>query len=168
MVAKQPAGHLGLPMDDPENPMNWPLGRRIYTSAAAFLAAFAVAFGATSIAIGMPKLAADYPRDTPERLVLGFSIVFLGVATAPIHTPHVSERVGRKPIYLASLALFLLCAISTGLQMFNRNFGGVLALRFFAGVFGGPCLVLIEGTFAGGSPVEQILSVGRTTSANKE
>ena len=77
--------------------------------------------------------------------VFGFSIIFLGIASAPLHTPHISERLGRKPVYLASLPLFAICIIGVG---FQKTFGGVMALRFLAGVFGGPCLVLIEGTFA--------------------
>ena len=77
--------------------------------------------------------------------VLGFSIFFIGVATAPIHTPHLAELFGRKYFYLASVFLFSLCILGVG---FQQSFRGVLALRFLAGVFGGPCLVLIEGTFA--------------------
>ena len=67
------------------------------------------------------------------------------MATAPIHTPHLSERFGRKPIYLVSLFLFAICVLGVG---FQKTFSGVLGLRFLAGMFGGPCLVLIEGTFA--------------------
>lgn len=43
--------------------------------------------------------------------------------------------------------LFVLCA---GLA---QNFATLAACRFFAGLFGGPCLVLIEGTFADVWPV---------------
>ena len=77
--------------------------------------------------------------------VVGYSIVFLGVATAPIHTPHLAERVGRKPVYLVSLFIFSLFVLGGG---YAKTFSGVLATRFFAGFFGGPSLVLIEGTFA--------------------
>ena len=77
--------------------------------------------------------------------VVGFSIVFLGVATAPIHTPHLVELFGRKPVYLVSFFIFSMFVLGGA---FAKSFSTVLATRFFAGVFGGPSLVLIEGTFA--------------------
>lgn len=76
---------------------------------------------------------------------LGFSIIFFGIFFAPIVTPHITERFGRKPVYIVSIILFGFCILGVGL---SPTFSGVLALRFLAGLFGGPCLVLIEGTFA--------------------
>lgn len=76
---------------------------------------------------------------------LGFTMPFFGVILAPIYTPHLSERFGRRPIYLASLPLFSLCVVVIGA---TSSFSTLLAFRFLAGLFGGPCLVLIEGTFA--------------------
>ena len=77
--------------------------------------------------------------------ILGFSIMFFGIAFSPIWVPHASERVGRKPVYLVSMFLFALFIIGVGVA---NNFSTVLAMRFLAGFFGGPPLVLIEGTFA--------------------
>jgi len=74
-----------------------------------------------------------------------FSLYLVGVAFAPIYTPHITERFGRAPVYLVSLpicALFLLGASRA------QSIGALAVLRFFAGLGGGPCLVLIEGTFA--------------------
>lgn len=77
--------------------------------------------------------------------VLGLSLNLLGIAFAPIVTPHLSERVGRSKIYLGSLFIFALFIIGAGT---SNSFGALAVCRFFAGFFGGPCLVLIEGTFA--------------------
>lgn len=77
--------------------------------------------------------------------IVPFSIYFVGIAFAPVWTPHVTEKFGRSPVYLVSLplcALFLL-----GVSRI-QTFGGLVVLRFLAGFCGGPCLVLIEGTFA--------------------
>lgn len=76
---------------------------------------------------------------------LGLSLYLLGIASAPIITPHLSERVGRSPVYLVSLPLFALFILGAG---YSKSFGALAVCRFFAGFFGGPCLVLIEGTFA--------------------
>lgn len=76
---------------------------------------------------------------------LGLSLFLLGSAFAPITTPHLSEKFGRSPVYLVSLPLFALFTLGAG---YSNSFGALAACRFFAGFFGGPCLVLIEGTFA--------------------
>ncbi|KAL8783674.1 MAG: hypothetical protein Q9213_004468 [Squamulea squamosa] len=77
--------------------------------------------------------------------VLGLSLPLFAIAFAPIITPHLSERYGRSPVYLVSLPIFALFILGAG---YSKSFGALLVCRFFAGFFGGPCLVLIEGTFA--------------------
>ena len=77
--------------------------------------------------------------------VLGFSVFFFGVFFAPIYTPHLSERYGRTVIYLISIFLCGLFHLGAGL---SQNYASLVICRFFAGLTGGPCLVLIEGTFA--------------------
>lgn len=77
--------------------------------------------------------------------ILGLSLYLLGIAFAPITTPHLSERLGRSVVYLISLPVFGLFLVGAGA---SHNFATLAACRFFAGFFGGPCLVLIEGTFA--------------------
>lgn len=80
-----------------------------------------------------------------EKAIAGFSLYLFGIAFAPIYTPHLSERYGRVPVYMVSLPLWMLSVLGTGLA---QNFETVAVCRFFAGLVGGPCLVLIEGTFA--------------------
>ncbi|KAL9009077.1 MAG: hypothetical protein Q9173_005863 [Seirophora scorigena] len=77
--------------------------------------------------------------------VLGLSLNLLGIAFAPITTPHLSERFGRSSVYLVSLPIFALFILGAG---YSKSFAALAVCRFFAGFFGGPCLVLIEGTFA--------------------
>ena len=77
--------------------------------------------------------------------VLGLSLNLLGIMFAPVITPHLSERFGRSPVYFASIPLFALFTVGAGA---SKSFASLAVCRFFAGFFGGPCLVLIEGTFA--------------------
>lgn len=87
--------------------------------------------------------------------ILGYVNPFFGVFFAPILTPHLAEKHGRRPIYTASFSLFTLCVLVVGLA---PNFSTILAFRFLAGFFGGPCLILIEGTFADLWTAERTLS----------
>ena len=84
-------------------------------------------------------------RVSQQVSVLGFSLPIFGIFFAPIYTPHLSERYGRNLIYLTALALFALFTLGTGLA---QNFATIAICRFLAGFFGGPIVVLIEGTFA--------------------
>jgi MFS transporter, DHA1 family, multidrug resistance protein len=77
--------------------------------------------------------------------ILGFALFFWGVAFAPVYTPHLAERLGRSVIYFASTFLFAIFTLGVG---WSQTFASICVLRFFAGLCGGPCLVLIEGTFA--------------------
>ncbi|GAM84757.1 hypothetical protein ANO11243_027580 [Dothideomycetidae sp. 11243] len=151
----KPTGGLGhsLPLDDPENPQNWPLAKKVYTSAASMAAAFAVAFAATIYTAGLKEIIMRF-QVSMTVAILGFSLFLIGVAFSPIHTPHLSERFGRRIVYLISLPLCALFLIGTGTA---QNFAILAVCRFFAGLCGGPCLVLIEGTFADlWSPVKTV------------
>lgn len=79
------------------------------------------------------------------KAISGFSLYLFGIFFAPIYTPHIAERHGRSTIYLVSI---FCCGVLHVAASFARSFAGLAVCRFLAGLFGGPCLVLIEGTFA--------------------
>ncbi|MCJ1265212.1 hypothetical protein MMC22_005087 [Lobaria immixta] len=136
-------GHA-MSHQDPDNPHNWPLYRRVYASAVSYAFGFVVAFGITSYTAGIPGLMNEF-NVSMTVAILGFSLNLLGIAFAPIMTPHITERLGRSPVYLASLPLFSLFILGASR---SHSYSSLAFCRFFAGFFGGPCFVLIEGTFA--------------------
>ena len=77
--------------------------------------------------------------------IIPFSIYLVGIAFAPIHTPHWSERFGRVPVYYVSLPFCALFILGGSL---SPTFAGLCICRFLAGFCGGPTLVVIEGTYA--------------------
>lgn len=85
------------------------------------------------------------PNYLPIGPISGFSVYIFGIFFAPIWTPHVTERIGRSIFYLTALPLCGLFLLGAG---FSGSFAGVAILRFLAGFTGGPCVVLLEGTFA--------------------
>ena len=143
-MAPAAAGHAALAMDDPENPQNWPLWKKLYTSLTVFIIVFTLLYATTTLAPAVPALPMALVT-TPRLANLAFSAPFFGVFFAPLYTPHLSERLGRKPIYLISVTLFFVVIANIGLA---SNIKSVIALRFLAGLTGGPTAVLIEGTFA--------------------
>lgn len=102
------------------------------------------AFGITCYTAGIQPIIEEF-NITMTQAILGLSLYLFGIAFAPIWTPHVTERTGRSLVYLFSLPACGICLIGAG---FSHSFAGVAVCRFLAGLTGGPCLVLIEGTFA--------------------
>ncbi|KAJ4004825.1 hypothetical protein NW766_011559 [Fusarium irregulare] len=136
-------GH-NLSPTDPDSPMSWPFIQKAYVSAVAFFFVFTIMYGTTTYTAAISAIPEAY--DISQRTaILGFTLPFFGVFFAPIYTPHLAERYGRRPIYFMSFPLFLMCVIVIGLA---TKASTLLAFRFLAGYFGGPCVVLIEGTFA--------------------
>ncbi|EXJ70698.1 uncharacterized protein A1O5_05688 [Cladophialophora psammophila CBS 110553] len=133
-----------MPASDPDNPQNWPLHRKVYVSFASFAFAFAVAFGLTSYTVAVGDVVAEF-NVSMTLAIAPFSLYLVGIAFAPVYTPHVTERFGRAPVYFVSLPICALFLLGTSRA---QSIGALAVLRFFAGLGGGPCLVLIEGTFA--------------------
>lgn len=102
------------------------------------------AFGATAYTAGISEVMEKFDVSMTVA-ILGLSLYLLGIVFAPITTPHLSEAFGRSTVYMISIPVFSLFILGAGL---SQNFAGIAACLFFAGFFGGPCLVLIEGTFA--------------------
>lgn len=137
---------------DLECPMNWPLHRKLYTSLAAWLFVVAFVCGLTCYTAGLNEVVADFnfnpdnnPAFIPVAAISGFSVYLFGIFFAPIVTPHIVERIGRSIVYLTAAPLCAVFLLGAG---FAQSFAAVAVLRFLAGLFGGPIIVNIEGTFA--------------------
>ncbi|KAG8525999.1 uncharacterized protein KY384_000761 [Bacidia gigantensis] len=137
------AGHNMHP-DDPDNPQNAPLFHKIHASLSSSAFAFMILFGATAYTSSLAGVQARFSVSMTVS-ILPFSLYFWGIAFAPIYTPHVSERYGRRPVYLVSLPLFAIFILGASV---SQSFAALCITRFLAGLAGGPCVVLIEGTFA--------------------
>jgi MFS transporter, DHA1 family, multidrug resistance protein len=98
----------------------------------------------TSFSTGISEVITMFGT-TRELANFSFTIMFLGIAFAPVWVPHATERFGRAPVYLATIPFFALFTLGVSEA---KNVSTILVCRFFSGFFGGPSLVLIEGTFA--------------------
>lgn len=77
--------------------------------------------------------------------LLGLSVYTLGLGFGPVFSAPLSEKHGRKIVYLTSSPLFMLFTLGAG---FSKNIGSLLVCRFFAGVTGSPALAVGAGTNA--------------------
>jgi MFS family permease len=90
--------------------------------------------------------------------LVGLSIFVLGLAFGPVIAAPISEKFGRRIVYLTTFPLFALFILGSG---FAKNFQTLVICRFFAGVFGSPALSIGGGTNV---DIWQPLMRGRATS----
>ncbi|KAG0641471.1 MFS multidrug transporter-like protein [Tuber brumale] len=130
--------------NDPENPRSWPMFKKCYHTLVPALFSFAVTYGTSICTPGVPQIISHF-HVSRTAAYLPLSLCSLGLAFGPVLGAPISETYGRKAVYLGTFPISLLFSIGAAL---SRNFGTLLACRFFAGVFGSPTLALGAGTIA--------------------
>ena len=130
--------------NDPENPLNWSLSKRMYHTTVPGLMGFIVTLGSSIYTPGLPEIQDEFHVSSTVAL-LGLSLYVLGLAFGPVLAAPLSETLGRKAVYLISLPLASLFTLGAG---FSHTFASLIICRFFAGFFGSPTLAVGAGTNA--------------------
>ncbi|KAH8692333.1 major facilitator superfamily domain-containing protein [Talaromyces proteolyticus] len=124
--------------EDTANPHNWSNLRRALLALLICFYTFVVYLSSaiyTSSTQGvMEKFGVSNLKAT-----LGLAMYVLGYGVGPLLFSPLSEipRIGRSPIYIITMGLFVVLSIPTALV---NNFAGLIVLRFLQGFFGSPCL----------------------------
>lgn len=118
--------------DDPENPHLWSLWYKGLTVAAMSLGATVVSLSSTLYTSGIPGLQEDFHVSEIVAL-LGVTTYLLGMGIGSIIFAPLSELVGRRPVYIVSMIIFLLLLLPGALA---QSIASVLVSRFFGGFFG--------------------------------
>ncbi|KAL3492104.1 MFS general substrate transporter [Aspergillus germanicus] len=121
-----------LVSDDPENPRYWPFWYKSLTVITISLGATVVSLFSTVYTSGIPGLEDEFGTSKIVAL-LGVPTYLLGMAIGTIVSAPLSEVVGRRPVYLVSMALFLVLVLPSALA---HNIEAILIGRFFGGLFG--------------------------------
>jgi MFS family permease len=140
---------------DPTNPHNYSLATRITATLIVSALGFAVGAASSIESAVLPQNSAALGvSEVVASLATG--IYLLGFAAGSLVSGPLSEIVGRNAVYLASLTLFMIFIMASGLA---PNIGAQLAFRFLAGVFGCPPLTCAGGTIADlWNPLEKTLT----------
>lgn len=130
--------------DDPENPQTWGFWYKAYLSI----------FGATlvlnstftsSAPNGISAAMMEYFSFSQEVATLTISLWVAGYCLGPLIWGPMSERIGRRPVFLLSIFMYTIwnigCALST-------NTAQILVFRFLGGVFGAAPLTNSGGIIA--------------------
>jgi DHA1 family multidrug resistance protein-like MFS transporter len=124
--------------DDAANPQNWTNGKRLGVSVLICLYTFVVYTTSAIYTSSQPGIQKDFGVGAIESS-LGLSLYVLGYGVGPLVFSPLSEipRIGRNPVYVATMVLFVILSIPTA---FVQNYPGLMVLRFLTGFFGSPCL----------------------------
>ncbi|KAH0427132.1 hypothetical protein CcaCcLH18_09879 [Colletotrichum camelliae] len=125
---------------DPENPLNWSLSKKTFATFQICLLTIAIYIGSAIYAAGVADVSRVFGV-SPVAGVLGLTLFVAEYGLGPMVWSPISEapQIGRNPVYIGSIALFVLLQIPTVLSV---NFGMLLAFRFITGFVGSPVLAV--------------------------
>jgi MFS family permease len=161
--------------DDPKNPMNWTLQRKlIITSCISIitLLTYVVAtlmmlkghnrltlayfffrpLGSSMFAPGVPQVMRDFKSDNIYLASFVVSVYLLGYSFGPLLIAPLSEMYGRAPLYTACNFLFTIFNVACALA---PNKAALIVFRLFAGLAGSCPLTIGAGTLADMIPPER-------------
>lgn len=130
--------------DDPENPQNWPLPKKLYHAGVTAMLSFVVTYGSSTYSPGIEQVADEF-NVSKTVATLGLSLYVLGLALGPMLSAGLSETYGRRVVYIYCTPVSLLFTIGAGL---SRGIASLLACRFLAGAIGAGPLAVGAGTNA--------------------
>lgn len=118
--------------DDPYRPINWPLKKKIITTALYGTATMTATFASAVFSPGIPQISQDF-HISSEVSTLGLSLLLVGFGLGPLLWAPLSEVYGRKTAVLIPLFFSGIFAFATATA---KDIQTVMISRFFAGFFG--------------------------------
>ncbi|KAF2770198.1 MFS general substrate transporter [Teratosphaeria nubilosa] len=141
--------------DDPLNPQTWSYAGRVPCTL--MIAAIGCVVGlASSIDSSTIPQFAEYFHVSQVVASLGTALFLIGLGCgAPIAGP-ISETVGRNPVYVVTLALYMIFVMASAL---SPNIGAYFAFRFIAGLFGSTPITCAGGSISDlWNPLERVFA----------
>ncbi|KAJ9218408.1 hypothetical protein DTO027B5_6561 [Paecilomyces variotii] len=128
--------------DDPENPHNWGIWKKAYTTSIPGLMGLAVTFGSSVYSPSYAEVAERFQISNTVAL-LPITLYTYGLACGPVIAAPLSETYGRRFIYIFCMPLSLMFTLGAGL---SQNLASLLICRLLAGILGSPPLAVGAGT----------------------
>ncbi|KAF3764107.1 benomyl/methotrexate resistance protein [Cryphonectria parasitica EP155] len=124
--------------DDPANPQNWSRPKKFFVTFEICFLTFSVYIGSAIFSSSITDVETVFGV-SQVAATLGLTLFVAGYAVGPMIWAPLSEipQIGRNPVYIITLALFVVLQVPTALAV---NFGMLLAFRFLTGFIGSPSL----------------------------
>ncbi|KAF9735260.1 hypothetical protein PMIN06_000656 [Paraphaeosphaeria minitans] len=124
-----------------DSPLDWPETRKNMTIYFSCFITALTAFSAGSYSPGVGQMTEEWHVSSVAAFV-GITTFTCGFGVAPMILAPFSEINGRRPVFIASGILFVICQLCTGL---TQSYAGMLVVRFFAGVGGSTFSTMVGG-----------------------
>ncbi|RPA98856.1 MFS general substrate transporter [Choiromyces venosus 120613-1] len=118
---------------DPKNPVNWSLPRKIGILFLISMQYLMVVFYSTSYLSGTRGMMKEFDIPHKTDVTLGLTTYQIGLAFGPLLLAPMSELFGRRPVYQISMGLFCILILPA---CFAKNLQTILVSRFFAAFVG--------------------------------
>ncbi|KAL1301856.1 hypothetical protein AAFC00_006041 [Neodothiora populina] len=124
--------------NDPQDPQNWSLRKKIFVTFNICLLTFSIYIGSAIYTSGLMGITQTFGISQTVA-ILGLTLYVLGYGLGPMIWSPISEipYFGRSPIYLGTLFVFVFFNFGV---VYAQNLGMLLAFRFLTGFFGSPVL----------------------------
>ena len=119
-------------------PLNWSLFKKVFVTFEICLLTFSVYIGSAIYSAGTETVVKDFGV-SQTKATLGLTLFVAGYGLGPMIFAPMSEipQIGRNPIYIGTLAVFVILQVPTALA---TNFAMLLCFRFLTGFIGSPVL----------------------------
>ena len=124
-----------------DSPFTWPTSRKTFTTCLSCAVTAVTAYTAGSYSPPSQAMS-DYFGVSQIAIYVGITTFTTGFAMAPMILAPFSEINGRKPVFIASGILFVICQLCCAI---TRSYPGMLLARFFAGVGGSTFSTMVGG-----------------------
>ena len=150
-------------LKDYVSPFTWSSSRKTFTTWLSCAVTVVTAYTAGSYSPPSQQMS-DYWGVSQLVIFLGISTFAFGFGVAPMVLAPFSEINGRKPVFVATGVLFVLCQLCCAV---TRSFPGMLLARFFAGVGGSTFSTMVGGVVSDIYHAEGILELRRFNLGHK-
>ncbi|RAQ57180.1 MFS transporter [Aspergillus flavus] len=143
------------PENDPMNPRDWSFGKRLMVTIVVSFMGVIVGWSSSIDSGIIPQYAEEFGVSVVVAS-LPTGLFLVGFGTGAVMSGPFSETVGRNPIYIITLIVFMLLLVGAGLA---QNLAGQLVSRTLAGIFAATPLACAGGTIADvWTPEEQVFT----------
>ena len=139
------------------SPFTWSSSRKTFITWLSCAVTVATAYTAGSYSPPAQQMS-DYWGVSQTAIYVGITTFTLGFGIAPMFLAPFSELNGRKPVFVATGMLFVLCQLCCAV---TRSYPGMLLSRFFVGVGGSTFSTMVGGVLSDIYHTEGILQTWR-------
>jgi multidrug resistance protein len=140
---------------DTLNPHNWSYTTRIFATIMIAWIGFIVGFASSVDSAALTQAAEEFGvSEVTESLATGLFLVGFGFGA--LFAGPISETVGRNPVYIVTLAVYMIWIMASALA---PSIGAQLVFRFLAGLFGSTPLTCAGGSISDlWNPMERVFA----------